>query len=159
MPTSTGKMVGRRNPNLISLIVLLSTLFLGLMWTLASTYAVPPLIRHAYNGQSLPIFNRMISGQSSHSIEDYLARWNRRSKRVLVDLALLGFLTVIVLRPEFQRVITKGISLVLRYRVSRFLLFLLIVFLSVELPSRALLSFQPIFARIKGLDDSSRRLQ
>lgn len=159
MPTSIEKMAGRRNPNRISLIVLLSVLFLCLVWTLASRYAVPPLIRHAYNGQSLPIFNRMISGQNSHSIEEYLARWDRRSRRVLTELALLGFLTVLVLRPEFQRAIKKGMSFVLRYRVLRFLLFVLIVFLSLELPSRALLSFQPIFGRIKGLDDSSRRLQ
>lgn len=101
----------------------------------------------------------MISGQNSHSIEEYLARWDRRSRRVLVDLALLGFLTVLVLRPEFQRALTKGMSFVLRYRVLRFLVFVLIVFLSVELPSRALLSFKPIFTRIKGMDDASRRLE
>ena len=158
MPPSTGIVAGRRNANRISLIVLLSVLFLGLMWVVASTYAVPSLIKRAYNGQSLPIFNRMISGQNSYPVTEYLARWDRRSRRVLVDLALLGVLTLLVIRPEFQRALRKGVSFVLRYRVLRFLLFALFVFLSVELPSRALLSFKPIFARIKGLDDSSRRL-
>jgi len=158
IPTSIGITVRRSNPNRISLIVLVSILVLGSVWALASAYAVPPLIRRAYNGRSLPIFNRMISGQSSQSVGEYLAKWNGRSRRVLVDFVLLGFLTLLALRPEFQRVLTKVASSLFRYRLFRFAVCALVVFLSIELPSRAILSFEPIFDRIKSLDDSSRRL-
>jgi len=158
IPTSIGNTVRRSNPNRVSLIVLASVLILGSVWALVSAYAVPPLIRRAYNGQGLPIFNRMISGRNSHSVEEYLAKWDRRSRRVLIDLALLGFLALLGLRPEFQGVLTKVASSLFRYRLFRFALWALVVFLSIELPSRAILSFEPIFERIKSLDDSSRRL-
>jgi len=157
-PASTEIKVRTSNPNRTSLIVLVSVLILGSVWALVCAYAVPPLIRRAHNGQSLPIFNRIISGQGSHSEEEYLARWDRRSRRVLVDLALLGFLTLLGLRPELQGVLTKVASSLFRYRLFRFAVWALVVFLSIELPSRAILSFEPIFDRIKSLDDSSRRL-
>lgn len=153
-----GIAIPRSNPNRVSSIVLGSVLALSSVWALVSAYAVPPLVRSAYNRQSLPIFNRMISGQSSRSVEEYLAEWDRRSRRVLVYLAALGFLTLLGLRPEFQGVLRKVASSLFRYRLFRFALCALVVFLSIELPSRAALSFQPIFDRIKSLDDSSRRL-
>src|SRR5438105_7990206 len=158
MPASLEISVCRSNPNRISSIILISVLILGSMWALVSAYAIPPLIRRAYDGQSLPIFNRLISGQSSHSVAEYLARWDRCSRRILVDLVLLGSLTLLGLRPEFQRLLTNVASSLFRYRLFRFVLWALVVFLSIELPSRAILSFVPIFERIKSLYDSSRRL-
>src|ERR1700747_1643188 len=100
VPAPSGIAVRRSNPNRLSLIVLASVLVLSSVWALVSAYAVPPLLRSAYKGQSRPIFNRMISKQSSRSIEEYLAEWDRRSRRVLVYLALLGFLTLLGLRTE-----------------------------------------------------------
>ncbi len=76
---------------------------LGLIWMVFSTYAVPPLINSAYRGESLPIFNRMISGQASHPLAEYLSDWDRLRWRVLVDFSLVGFLVVLVMRPEFRR--------------------------------------------------------
>jgi len=159
MPASPGLAVRSRSANRTSLIVLLSFISVGLLWAVVSRYEVPPLIRRAYDGQSLPIFNRMITGQNAHRVEEYLQRWDRRSRRVLIDLALLGFLSVLVIRPEFQIALKKALSFLLRYRVSRFLLLVLFVLLSIELPCRVLLSFDPIFARVKGMDDASRRLE
>ena len=73
------------------------------MWIVFSEYAVPPLIESAYRGESLPIFNRMISGQASHPVAEYLSDWDRLRWRVLVDFSLVGLLVVLVTRPEFQR--------------------------------------------------------
>ncbi len=92
-----------RNPNHVSLMLVLAIVCLGLMWIVLSTYAVPPIIKSAYRGESLPIFNRMISAQASHPVAEYLSDWGRLRWRVLVDFSLVGLLVVLVTRPEFQR--------------------------------------------------------
>ena len=94
-----------RNPNYVSLMLVLAIVSLGLIWIAFCKYAVPPLIESAYRGQSLPILNRMISGRSSHPVEEYLSAWDRDQLhwRVLLDFSLVGLLVVLVIRPEFQR--------------------------------------------------------
>ncbi len=92
-----------RNPNHVSLMLVLAILSLGLMWVVFSKYAVPPLIKSAYRGESLHIFNRMISGQASHPVAEYLSAWDRFRWRVLLDCSLFGLLVVLVVRPEFRR--------------------------------------------------------
>jgi hypothetical protein len=93
----------RPNPNQTSLMLALSLVALGFVWIVFSQYAVPPLIHSAYSGESLPIFNRIISGQASHPVAEYLSAWDSIRWRVLLDFSLLGLLVVLVLRPEFQR--------------------------------------------------------
>lgn len=92
-----------RSPNRISLLLVLVILSLSLIWMAFSTYAVPPLIKSAYRGESLPIFNRMISGQASHRVAEYLSDWDRFRWRVLLDFSLVSLLAVLVIRPEPQR--------------------------------------------------------
>jgi hypothetical protein len=93
----------KRNPNRVSSLLFLAIVSLGLMWIVFSTYAVPPLIKSAYRGESWPILNRMISGQASHPVQEYLSDWDRLRWRVLLDSSLVGLLIVFVTRPEFQR--------------------------------------------------------
>ena len=90
-------------PNHVSLALLLATALAGLVWLAVSTYAAPHLIASVYRGESLPIFNRMISGQSSHPLAEYLSDWNRLRWRWLLDFFLVALLVVLVMRPEFQR--------------------------------------------------------
>lgn len=91
-----------RNPNRISLILAFATLALGLVWIGLSKLAVPTLIENAYRGQSWHIFNRMISGQASHELPEYLADWDMLGWVILLIILLAGSLVVLILRPEFQ---------------------------------------------------------
>ncbi len=92
-----------KNPNHVSFVLVVAIVSLGLIWIAFSQYAVPPLIQSAYRSESLPIFNRVISGQVSHPVADYLSAWDRFRWRVLLDFFLVGLLAVLVIRPEFQR--------------------------------------------------------
>jgi hypothetical protein len=91
-----------RNPNRISLILVFATLALGLVWVGFSKFAVPLLIESAYRGESWPVFNRMISGQASHPLAEYLASWDKLSWNGLFAFFLVGLLIVGIARPEFQ---------------------------------------------------------
>ena len=96
-----------RNPNRVSLILALATASAGLIWLVASKYVGPPLIENIYNGDSLPILNRLISGQASHPVAEYLAAWGGLRWRVLSELFLFGLLVVLVFRPEFQQALWR----------------------------------------------------
>jgi hypothetical protein len=97
--------LGTRNPNYVSLMLILALVSLSSMWVVFSTYVVPSVIKSAYRGQSLPIFNRMITGQASHPVEEYLADSDRFRWPVLLDFSLAGLLVVLVIRPEFRRAV------------------------------------------------------
>jgi hypothetical protein len=107
-PTRESLQLRTRNPNHVSLMLALAIVSLGLMWIVFSTYAVPPLIKSAYRGESLPILNRMISGQASHPVAEYLSDWGRLRWRVLWDLSLVGLLVVLAIRLEFQRALGES---------------------------------------------------
>ena len=92
-----------KNPNYISLVLILTIVCLGLMWIVISTYAIPPLIKSAYHGESLPVFNKMVSGQRSHLLGEYLSDWEKLRWRMLVGFSVFGLLAVVLIRPEFQR--------------------------------------------------------
>jgi hypothetical protein len=77
---------------------------LACLWMIVSHFAIPPLIERAYRGESLPIFNRLISGQASHPVQDYLAFWHWITWRVLIVLGVFGLGVAVVSGPEFQRV-------------------------------------------------------
>ena len=92
----------RENPNRVSLILVLATVGLGFIWIGFSKFAVPALIESAYHGQSWPIFNRMISGQASHRLAEYVLDWEKVSRVILLVLFAIGLLIVGIVRPEFQ---------------------------------------------------------
>jgi arylsulfatase A-like enzyme len=63
---------------------------LALSWAVLALWAVPALIRSAYAGESLPLFNRLIQGQAQTPVEEYLGLWRRMAwnvTRVVVGLA------------------------------------------------------------------------
>ena len=67
------------------LLVIFMCVFI-VLWLAFAQLAVPPLIRQAYRGESLSIFNRFIRGQHSQPVESYLHKWNR----ITVRVALFG---------------------------------------------------------------------
>jgi mannosyltransferase len=91
-----------RDPNRRSLILFAGTLIYCLVWLLFSRYIAPELIRSAYNGTSWPFLDRMITGQASHALSEYLTDWNVFAWHVLVALLLLGSVVMLLARPEVQ---------------------------------------------------------
>src|SRR5262249_19207868 len=94
-----------RRANRLSLVLLCTVGSASLICMALCLYAVPRLIESAYHGNSLAIFNRMITGQALHPVGDYLKAWNRIRWWLLADLVLLGLVTILILRPEFRRLV------------------------------------------------------
>jgi hypothetical protein len=95
-----------KNPNRVSLLLLVAIVSLGAAWIVFSKYAVPSLIESAYRGDSWPVFNRLISGHGSHSLSEYLSSWTKLQWRLLLEFSLLGLLVLAVVRPEFREAFT-----------------------------------------------------
>lgn len=91
-----------RNPNSVSLALVLATGLLGLFWMAFAKFAAPSFIARAYRGESLAVLNRLITGQASHSLAEYLASWDRLSWIFLLVLIAVGLLVVAIGRPGFQ---------------------------------------------------------
>lgn len=76
---------------------------LAAVWAVVATVLVPVLIRSAYAGESWGFLNDMVAGQSTHSVEDYLADWSRWAVRLSLlfaaGAALLGVLVRTSLAP------------------------------------------------------------
>jgi hypothetical protein len=71
------------------------------LWIAFTKLVVPPLIESAYRGESLPFFNGFIKGQKFHSVEFYLAIWERITIRGLVVLVAFWLLAVAISSPAF----------------------------------------------------------
>ncbi len=69
---------------------------LALLWAFMVLWAVPALIRGAYAGESLPIFNRLIEGQAHTPVESYLGLWRRVAWNATWALVAIGALASIV---------------------------------------------------------------
>jgi arylsulfatase A-like enzyme len=66
-------------------------------WGLAALVVIPRVIASAYAGRSLPILNRLITGQAQTPLSGYLDLWSRTALLitvVLVALLSLGYLVV-----------------------------------------------------------------
>lgn len=92
----------QKNPNRVSAVLILATLLLGLVWMAIAKFAGPAFITSVYHGESLSIFNRIITGQASHPLAEYLASWDRFSWILLLVLIGVGLLVVAIARPGFQ---------------------------------------------------------
>jgi len=79
----------RRIPLVLSLMVI----SLGL-WIVCAKLAVPPVIESAYRGESWSFLNRMIQGQATHPVSEYLQDWNAITIPVLLEG--LGFWLVVL---------------------------------------------------------------
>jgi hypothetical protein len=84
----------------IALLLTLMVISLGL-WIICAKLVVPPVIESAYRGESWSFLNRMIRGQATHPVSEYLQDWDAVTIPVL--LAGLGFWLVLLvisrLRP------------------------------------------------------------
>jgi len=74
-------MLRNRARHVISLWVM-ALVALGLVWLASGYFFVPALIAKAYRGESLAVFNRLISGQVGHPLSEYLADWSRFANKV-----------------------------------------------------------------------------
>jgi len=83
-------------------MLVLAIVLLGVLWIAVAKFTVPTLIESAYRGESWPIFNRMITGQASHPVAEYLADWDKLRWTILLVFFLVGLLFVGIVRPEFQ---------------------------------------------------------
>jgi len=68
----------------------------AVLWGVFAYSLTPALIAKAYQGESLPIFNRLIGGQAHHPVTEYLARWRRLASKVSFGLAVLGVYILLV---------------------------------------------------------------
>lgn len=64
----------------------------AIVWALVGWFAVPRLITQAYRGESLDVFNKVISGRGDFPLEHYLQLWHRQYflGGMLLLLALWG---------------------------------------------------------------------
>ena len=69
-------------------LLVLMGISLGL-WIVFATLVVPAVIESAYRGESWSFLNRMISGQATHPVSDYLQDWDGVTVPGL--LGVLGF--------------------------------------------------------------------
>jgi hypothetical protein len=72
----------------IPLLLVLIVASLGL-WIVVAKLVVPALIESAYRGESWSFLNRMISGQATHPVSEYIQDWDTVTIPVL--LGLVGF--------------------------------------------------------------------
>jgi hypothetical protein len=91
-----------RNPNHISVALVLAIVLLGLAWIAVAKFAIPAMIASAYRGESWPILNRMIRGQAFHPLAEYLVPWAHLKWTILLFLFVVGLLIVWIARPEFR---------------------------------------------------------
>jgi peptidoglycan/LPS O-acetylase OafA/YrhL len=77
------------------LIFVATLLILAVLWVVFAYFVAPALIAKAYRGESLPIFNRMITGQAHHPLGEYVGEWKRSAARKSLGLSLLAGLILI----------------------------------------------------------------
>lgn len=58
-------------------------------WVIFAYVVTPFVIERAYRGESLPVFNHMINGQSYIPVTEYLARWWRHTTKISCVLTVL----------------------------------------------------------------------
>ena len=75
----------------------------ALLWVVFAQLVVPPLIRSAYNGESLSIVNSLIQAQHVNPLEHYLQRWNYITVRVLLFGIGFWLLALLTSAPAFVR--------------------------------------------------------
>ena len=105
------------NPNRISLRIGLVFLSLALLWVLFSIHIVPPLIERAYHGESVEVFNNLISAQATHSVGEYFTSWERVHWLVLKFVLLCGLGFLLINRPEVAQFLATHLS---TYRIMLF---------------------------------------
>ena len=79
------------------LLVLTGVMFglLGL-WITVATLVVPPVIERAYRGESLPAFNSLMVGRTTHSVDEYLRDWEEFAGRMTATFVGFGLPSLVL---------------------------------------------------------------
>ncbi len=80
------------------MLIGLATLTAALLWSAIAGWLVPDVIRAAYRGESLAVFNAIVKGQATHRVDDYLGRWAEIASKVRLLLLGAGAATAILTR-------------------------------------------------------------
>jgi hypothetical protein len=96
------------NRNRSSSLLALAIVSLIVSWVVFSQLAAPPLIKSAYRGESLPIFNSMIAGQAVHPVEHYVAAWHRIAWLTLLILLPMAGLIFLILNNSAPQTIVDA---------------------------------------------------
>jgi len=88
------------------------------LWLICALWVVPAMIEGAYRGESWGFLNRLISGQATHSVVDYLNDWYRVAAKLTLAglLSGLGFwlATLVISRPALGhsiRVVYRAVAI------------------------------------------------
>jgi hypothetical protein len=98
------------------------------IWVVFAYSLAPVLIAKAYHGESLTIFNRLITGQARHPLTEYFAKWNRLASKVSFGLAVLDvyiLLAVVGLTRKTTVDLTESASIVAIPRLRLFIIYAL----------------------------------
>jgi hypothetical protein len=87
--------------------IVLGTLATVAVWTAVAGCLVPSLIRSAYQGTSLKVFNDIIEGRATRPVEAYLAVWDRTARYVSVVLLAAGVITLILTRKSTRAFVDR----------------------------------------------------
>ena len=60
------------------------------LWLVCAVWVVPAIIESAYRGESWSFLNRMITGQATHPVGDYLQDWYRVAAKLTIAALLSG---------------------------------------------------------------------
>ena len=86
------------------------------LWLICTMWVVPAMIESAYRGESWSFLNRMIGGQATHPVADYLQDWYRMAAKLTIAglLSGLGFwlIALVINRPA----LVQRIRIIYRYR-------------------------------------------
>ncbi|MDF0643617.1 MAG: DCC1-like thiol-disulfide oxidoreductase family protein [Nitrospira sp.] len=79
----------------IRLPLVMMCVALGL-WIVFADLVVPSVIESAHRGQSFPVFNGLIKGHATHSVDEYLRDWDQLAWRTTVASTVFGLLGLLV---------------------------------------------------------------
>ena len=73
-------------------LLVLPCVVLGLLglWIACAQLVVPAVIERAYRGESLPVFNSLMVGRTTHSVDEYLRDWEELAGRITIISIVFG---------------------------------------------------------------------
>src|SRR5215475_13784182 len=75
----------------------------ALLWLAFAKLAAPPLIESVYRGESLPVLNSLIKGQSQHPLTHYLQVWDKITTDAVIGLLRLWLVVMVMTSPSYFR--------------------------------------------------------
>jgi peptidoglycan/LPS O-acetylase OafA/YrhL len=85
----------KNHPNRLPIALSTICVITGIIWIVFACLVAPALMAKAYRGESLPIINRMITGQAHHTLAEYRADWKHTATRTSAGLCLLAGLILL----------------------------------------------------------------